>query len=144
MRIGTGVTRYGTSVVHELAGGPVNQLQLGRVTDFACHRKGCAGELEYEVRLERFHGDVSAVMHLKVDYAGREPFHKDAVDALVPEVEWNIIRTLTDPGPQGWFTEPARGDSADTSTHSGTGEAVMGGRISFARRREPEDLLSWQ
>ena len=140
MRIGTGASRYETTVVHELAGGPVNQLQLARVTEFACHRKGRANGLEYDVTLQRFHGDVSAVMHVKVDYVANPRLHKDAVETAVPEVEWNVIRTLTDPGPQGWLADSAReGEPAEIST----AEPVMGGRISFARRRDTTELLSW-
>jgi hypothetical protein len=99
----------------------------------------------YEVTLERFHGDVSAVMHLKVDYVADQRVHKDAVYPVVPEVEWNVIRTLTDPGPEGWLGEPAPVGLGDPATppEIKTGEAVMSGRISFARCRKPEDLVTW-
>ena len=58
-------------------GGPVNQLQLGAWTDVRSlmHRKRndprtprheC--RVDYEVTLDRFHGEVNAVMHVKIDY----------------------------------------------------------------------------
>jgi phosphodiesterase/alkaline phosphatase D-like protein len=146
MRIGKGATGYASTVVHELAGGPVNQLQLARATEFARHRKArTSGEVPYEVTLERFHGDVSAVMHVKVDYFPNQRVHKDSVDAVVPEVEWNVIRTLTDPGPAGWLGDPAPVGLGKPGTPPDikTGEEVMSGRISFARRRKPEDLVPW-
>jgi hypothetical protein len=52
---------------------------------------------------------------------------------LTPEVEWNVIRTLTDPGPEGWLRDAA----------SPNGEPVMSGRISFAKRRLPHELQPW-
>ncbi len=152
MRIGKGATRYESTVVHELAGGPVNQLQLGRAAEFARHRKAqTTGEVDYDVTLERFHGDVSAVMHVKVDYVSSERIaarasHRDAGAAVVPEVEWNVIRTLTDPGPEGWLVDeakPTRDGNPATPPAIKSGEAVMSGRISFARRREPRDLVTW-
>ena len=136
LRIGHGETRYQSTVVHELAGGPVNQLQLARAADFQHHRRArTSGQVDYEVTLERFHGDVSAVMHLTVDYVtsqrvARAASSGDHADAVVPEVEWNVIRTLTDPGPEGWLEGAAS-------------EPVMSGRISFVRRRTPEELATW-
>ena len=139
MRIGTGARKYESITVHELAGGPVNQLQLANVNEFdrRCARKtGGDHKVDYEVVLERFHGEVSAVMHVKVDYT-----HRDEVTSpgrsVVPEVEWNVIRTLTDPGPAGW-SEQLPGDGASRS-----GESVMAGRISFVRRRDPGGLHVW-
>ena len=148
MRIGKGATRYESTVVHELAGGPVNQLQLGRAADFARHRKArtSAHNIDYEVTLERFHGDVSAVMHVRVDYVANHGIHKDAVSQVVPEVEWNVIRTLTDPGPEGWWpgeAQPVRDGETAKPTEIKAGEAVMSGRISFARRRTTKELVSW-
>lgn len=151
MRIGEGATRYESTVVHELAGGPVNQLQLARPAEFERRCKTrTAHDVAYEVTLERFHGDVSAVMHVKVDYvpSGRLARAASAgrvVNTVVPEVEWNVIRTLTDPGPEGWLGDappPGQGTSASAPAFR-TGEAVMSGRISCARRRVPEELTTW-
>jgi hypothetical protein len=176
MRIGEGPTAYESTVVHELAGGPVNQLQLAKPAEFERHcrartegltadqfeRLGQTGTERgtlYEVTLERFHGDVSAVMHVKVDYVGGERLPRvrptkeesngdDAaghVAPVVPEVEWNVIRTLTDPGPAGWLDGDAAQEAgpAVDATDIRTGEAVMSGRISFARRRLPQELVTW-
>jgi hypothetical protein len=151
MRIGEGGTRYESTVVHELAGGPVNQLQLARVAEFARQRKARTGrDVDYEVTLERFHGDVSAVMHVKVDYVESQRVvvaasHKDGLDTVVPEVEWNVIRTLTDPGPNWWLGDapPPREGVPAAPPDIKTGEAVMSGRISFARRRTPGELMTW-
>jgi phosphodiesterase/alkaline phosphatase D-like protein len=161
MRIGFGNTNYESTIVHELAGGPVNQLQLARVNEFDRRRTARTGgdtPVDYEVALEHFHGDVSAVMHLKVEYLPRDQVTGET-RAMVPEVEWNVIRTLTDPGPEGWLEdEPLKAASPgvpESPTHqttggtrSGTtairsGEPVMSGRISFAKRRRPEELLPW-
>ena len=177
MRIGSGPTNYESITVHELAGGPVNQLQLADVNQFVWQRTSRTvgpRPVQYVVCLERFHGDVSAVMHLTVDYVTREQFIKanTAVDEdvigtpapeRVPEVEWNVIRTLTDPGPDGWLDQvtltsetssqqrrgrvtPAGRSPADTTKATEaprSAEPVMGGRISFAARRQPEELLKW-
>ena len=131
--------------MHELAGGPVNQLQLSNVNEFdrRCERR-TKGGVDYEVLLERFHGDVSAVMHVKVEYPQRHEV-TSADRALVPEVEWNVIRTLTDPGPAGWSEQqhnpPTGGALAHAETSSG--ESVMAGRISFVKRRVPQGLHPW-
>ena len=64
---------------------------------------------------------------------------------VVPEVEWNVIRTLTDPGPEGW--RPVRsGERSLDLPASGPpiGESVMAGRISFVEQRLRQDLQEWQ
>jgi phosphodiesterase/alkaline phosphatase D-like protein len=135
MRIGSGPTPYESTTVHELAGGPVNQLQLASADEFIRRRKARtdgAMPVDYEVELERFHGDVSAVMHVKIAYQPRDQVIGQG-RPLTPEVEWNVIRTLTDPGPEGWLRDAA----------SPNGEPVMSGRISFAKRRLPHELQPW-
>ena len=142
MRIGPAARKYQAITIHELAGGPVNQLQLANVNEFD---RRCAkttegdAPVDYEVVLERFHGDVSAVMHVRVDYLQRDEV-TSAGRRVVPEVEWNVIRTLTDPGPPGWSAQTnSPGDEAEASS----GESVMAGRISFVRRRAVTGLHPW-
>jgi len=148
MRIGPAGKKYESVTVHELAGGPVNQLQLANAREFdtLCTKRtlkpGAEGEpgIEYEIQLERFHGDVSAVMHVQVDYLVRDEVTNPA-RVLLPEVEWNVIRTLTDPGPEGWAVpdEQAAGDSPRFQS----GESVMAGRIAFVKPRTPDRLDLW-
>lgn len=151
MRIGRGPTKYESITVHELAGGPVNQLQLAEHDELKRRSTGrTAGKdesrrVDYEVMLERFHGEVSAVMHLKVQYKPRPQVVTEG-DDLVPEVEWNVIRTLTDPEASGWL----KGDAGISTSSleldaSGPpiGESVMAGRISFIAQRLPKDLQQW-
>ena len=136
--------KYESITVHELAGGPVNQLQLARAHEFDRRSvKRTAGGIGYEVTLERFHGDVSAVMHIKVGHPRRRHvFGKGA--ERVPDVEWNVIRTLTDPGPAGWRTDAAgRCSLALPASGPPIGESVMAGRISFVEQRSREDLQKW-
>lgn len=142
MRIGRGGRKYESITVHELAGGPVNQLQLANVNEFdrRC-AKTTKGDkpVDYEVVLERFHGEVSAVMHISVDYPQRDEVTSPG-RAPAPEVEWNVIRTLTDPGPAGWSAQP---EPPTSDAESSSGESVMAGRISFVKRRDPAGLHSW-
>ena len=68
MRIGEG-SKYACTTIHELGAGPANQLQLANVAEFASpHRGRTSGSIPYEVLFERFHGEVSAVMHVAVEY----------------------------------------------------------------------------
>lgn len=140
MRIGRG-SKYETVTVHELAGGPLNQLQLPNLSEFRTRHTGRtggadgSGEVDYDVTLDHFHSHVSAVLHVKVDYMTH--------DALLgvegrprPRVEWNVIRTLTDIGASGWSP---RG-SQDTSR---PGEEALGGRLDFARTRQISWLRRW-
>ncbi len=131
MRIGTG-SKFETITIHELAGGPINQLQLARSVDFHPCRSGATkGGVRYEVVLDRFHGDVSAVMHIKVSHRPHEPtVHSE--DSLMPEVEWNVIRTVTDTGTAAW-----------SAGERSAGEPVMGGHISFVTKRTTKELIPW-
>jgi phosphodiesterase/alkaline phosphatase D-like protein len=144
MRIGCGLKKYESVTVHELAGGPVNQLQLARAHDFDCRSvKRTACGVDYEVTLDRFHSEVSAVMHVKVEHKRRRQVFGKGTE-IVPEVEWNVIRTLTDPGPDGWRTGAAGQRSLDLPVSGPPiGESVMAGRISFVQKRSPEDLEEW-
>jgi hypothetical protein len=144
MRIGAG-SKYESITVHELAGGPVNQLQLADPVEFHRQRsRRISDSLAYEVTLDQFHGEVNAVLHLKVDYVRREQLF-ETQQAFTPEVEWNVIRTLTDNGPSAWIES-----SGDESVSGTVGkpairktEPVMAGRITFVRKRTTADLSSW-
>src|SRR4029078_4225657 len=111
MRIGNG-RKYECTTVHELAGGPANQLQLAELTEF---RPRHAGEvpmdrgdvLNYEIVLDRFHTEVNAVMHLRVKHVP-DPSRQPGVN--VPEIEWNVIRTVTDTGANAWQIKAAKSD----------------------------------
>lgn len=140
--------KYESIIVHELAGGPVNQLQLANAAEF---KRRCAGETSggftYETVLDRFHSEVNAVMHLQVEYVEREQT-TNSDRAFVPEVEWNVIRTLTDNeaadwpvqhDPPGAATSSKRSQDTDVSSP----ESVMNGRISFVETRKPESLPRW-
>ena len=130
--------KYESVTVHELAGGPVNQLQLARSEDFHWRRNARTGQdskgYAYEVSLEQFHGDVAAVMHIAVDYRCRAHLPDNA--PLEPEVTWNVIRTLTDPGPDKW--PEWRENQWESSP-----EPVMAGRITFPRSRTAQELPPW-
>lgn len=148
MRIGAG-SKYDCTTVHELAGGPANQLQLANVTDFVTRHKGrTSSGCDYEIVLDRFHSEVNAVMHLKVVYVDDEQFAGSA-GSRVPEVEWSVIRTLTDSGASAWEDDPEeRSRSAKPMKTSQDepvrkGEPTMTGRISFVRKRKPSDLPDW-
>jgi hypothetical protein len=140
MRIGTG-TRYQSVVVHELAGGPMNQLQLPNASEFCMRRTGRTegggggNAVAYEVTLERFHSHVSAVLHLRVDYVPHDAVCQTDGRPR-PRVEWNVIRTLTDIGPSGWRDE-------DRASSAHPGEVALGGRLDFARRRTLAQLRRW-
>jgi hypothetical protein len=129
--------KYESITVHELAGGPVNQLQMADAGAFEgrCPRRTSRGVV-YEVALERFHGDVNAVLHLKVEYVNREQITGQG-RVFTPEIEWNVIRTLTDTGASAWA------DNADPARPQAVGEPVMAGRISFARKRTVDELCKW-
>ena len=136
MRIG-GTSAYDGVTVHELAGGPANQLQLASIDEFipACTRRTKDG-LRFDIVLERFHGEASAVLHLKVSYRQRDQVvvpdgcrtPDQPLRPSVPLVEWSVIRTLT---------------SNDASEWMHTSEQVMQGRIEFALAKAVIDLQPW-
>jgi phosphodiesterase/alkaline phosphatase D-like protein len=136
MRIGNG-SKYESMTIHELAGGPVNQLQLANVTEFHTRRsrRTLAG-IEYEVVLDRFHGEVNAVMHLTVSYDAPPEIFETNVHGLAPKVDWQVIRTLTDEGADAWV------DGSHSSSAQAP-EATMAGRITFIRKRSPGELRPW-
>ena len=137
MPIGT-EPKYESIIVHELAGGPVNQLQLANAAEFNRRCTGrTSGGFAYETVLDRFHSEVNAVMHLKVEYVEREQTTTPG-RAFTPEVEWNVIRTLTDNEAAGW---PVERDPQDPDVSSP--ESVMNGRICFVETRKPNALPRW-
>ena len=101
MTVGKG-QRWQRLRIHELAGGPINQLQHGRRHQFApAVRRTTRGQgIPYDVRLHQFHSGANAIMHIDVDS------RTDAyLETNVPEIRWRVIRTMTefDSGP--WFDE---------------------------------------
>ena len=149
MRIGNDLKKYESITVHELAGRTSQPAPAGarrRVRSPVHQAYGGqrqARAVDYEVTLERFHGEVSAVLHVKVEHKRRLQVFDKAVD-VVPEVEWNVIRTLTDPGPTGWLKgEPGQRSLDLPVSGPPIGESVMAGRISFVKKRTPKDLQKW-
>ena len=152
MRIGTG-SKYSSTVVHELAGGPVNQLQLANETEFDISRirrpSGAADGVFYEVLLDQFHSQMNGVMHVKVNYVPREQITR-AGRAITPEVEWCVIRTLTDEGAPAWtaFGEAASappGGNPEPALDSDPkgGAPIMNGLITFSPRRDLPEVFRW-
>jgi hypothetical protein len=142
MRIG-GDTPYTSTTIHELAGGPVNQLDLSRVDDFIIRRTGRTDRgVPYDVVLDRFHGAASAVMYIQVNYQHREPVLSSEQE-WVPELKWHVIRTLTDANPLAWSRKDPGGVQPETVPADAV-EHVMSGRISFVRQREIDDLRRWK
>ena len=137
MRIGNG-DKYECITVHELAGGPANQLQLAHVSEFDTLHNGRTrqGRIPYEITLDGFHGEVNAVLHLKVDYPRRRRVLRSD-QRLVPEIEWHVVRTLTDNDAAAWRTARA---ANKTEAYQ---EPSMGGRITFVKKRRPGDLRRW-
>jgi hypothetical protein len=159
MRIGVG-SKYECITIHELAAGPVNQLQLATVDEFIPHYIGTAFGQRYEVVLDRFHGEINAVMHIKVSYDAKPPVKRSPDETvlpdLVPEIEWSVIRTLTDVGATAWVAPPpavaTSNDSPPTrlvaiktkeDEPARWREPTMSGRIAFVRMRKPDELLPW-
>ena len=143
MRIGIDDTKVGIGAkyeafsVHELAGGPVNQLQLASLSQFDTRHPdrttlGNGEDVSYQVVLHRFHSGASAVMHLTVRYVERDRVHH-AGRRLTPEVEWRVIRTLTDQGAEPWVPDDG----------GRVGEKTMSGRISFDVARRVDQLPLW-
>ena len=130
--------KYESIIVHELAGGPVNQLQLANAAEFDRQCTGkTSGGFGYETVVDRFHSEVNAVMHLKVDYVKRDQVTTPG-RAFTPEVEWNAIRTLTDNEAADWPAEQKPKDAGVWPP-----ESVMNGRICFVETRKPGALLRW-
>ena len=92
MTIGKG-RRWERLRIHELAGGPINQLQHGRRRQFvtAARYKTRKGEIPYDIRLHQFHSGANAVMHIEIDSV--EDAH---VSTKVPEIHWRVLRTMTE------------------------------------------------
>jgi hypothetical protein len=162
MQIGTG-SKYETLTVHELSGGPVNQLQLATLSEFHTRRvEQTPRGVPYEVVVDRFHGEVNAVMHLKVSHVERK--HVTNSDPTwTPEVDWNVIRTVTDSPASAWQPAEHTASSGNTccaaekaaqslavqpddragSGDTPRGEPTMAGTIRFITKRKVADLRPW-
>ncbi len=127
MTIGAG-RRWERLRIHELAGGPINQLQHGRRRQLATAVRQTTRlhNIAYDIRLHQFHGGANAVMHIEVDQVDVGETQK------VPSIHWRVIRTLTefDGGP--WFDDE----------HDKLGwvedEAPISGRIVLRPAMKPE------
>lgn len=112
MAIGDG-GRWSRRRIHELAGGPIHQLDYGRRQHFAtaCRKVTRKKKVPYDIRLHQFHGGANAVMHIEV---GERDEVVDASDAVprterLLDVTWRVIRTMTDPEPRrDRLLEPGR------------------------------------
>jgi hypothetical protein len=137
--------RWVRRTVHELAGGPINQLDLGRREQFAAfaRRSTRDGQIPYQIRLHQFHGDASAVMHIQVTSA---PDPRDRVAGTeVPEIVWRAIRTLTDPEA---LRDPDTEASRTKDRQSNPKILIkdhppISGRITFGRRCGLDQLPAW-
>jgi hypothetical protein len=157
-----GALKYAGVTIHELAGGPLNQLELGTIDQFTPHCIRQTDDIEYEILLDRFHTEADAVLHIKVDFPEREQIVGGEGRTPTPEVVWNVIRTITDAGTRSWrkksaapapdsvdgppaqWTLPLKGrgmKADDTSVRPH--EPVMSGRICFVPRRDTRDLQPW-
>jgi PhoD-like phosphatase len=144
--------RWARRTVHELAGGPINQLDLGRQEQFhaVASLSTRVGRRPYQIRLHQFHGDASAVMHIQVTSA---PARNRAAGPGVPEIVWRAIRTLTDPESQPDSevqrdpdTEASRAKDGQPSLKRPKrikDHPPISGRITFGRRCRVDQLPKW-
>jgi hypothetical protein len=124
--------RWMRRTIHELAGGPINQLDLSRRAQFtAASLITRVGQTPYQVRMHQFHGNASAVMHVQVTNA-RDSHHPHTE---VPEIAWRVIRTMTDP--------ESRRDVSNGPMRIEDPPPISG-RITFCKRRGLDDLPEWQ
>jgi hypothetical protein len=108
MRIGWPHDRV---TVHELAGGPVHQLQFGSLDDFVDQHRGFADpdeKIPMRTSLQQFHGAASGVLHVTVS------------PGAAPEVRWRVVRTSLDP---------------EVETSRGQARSPLSGRIRFEEQR---------
>ena len=133
-----GELKYSGVTIHELAGGPLNQLELGAIEQFTPHCVRRTGDIEYQIVLDRFHTEADAVLHVKVDFPERERIVGGRGRQPTPEVVWNVIRTITDAGTRSW-QKTSSVSALDDRPH----EPVMAGRICFVPRRCTKDLAPW-
>lgn len=73
--------------IHELAAGPIYQLQFGTRDQFLRQSRGFVdadGKLPFRTSLDRFHGSASGALHLGV------------TTEAAPEVRWRVVRTSPD------------------------------------------------
>jgi hypothetical protein len=131
--------------VHELAGGPINQLEFWREAQFAsvANLTTRASGVPYQVRMHQFHGNPSAVMHIEVTSV---PDPRDP-DTQVPEIIWRVIRTMTDP--ESLPDSPRKASVREDRQPAGckpkriNDDPPIGGRITLGRRWEVDELPLW-
>jgi hypothetical protein len=128
MSIGTG-HRWLRQTIHELAGGPINQLDLSERTQFIEASLITRGRTPYQIRMHQFHGNASAVMHIQVT---NTPDPHDP-HTVVPEIVWRVIRTMTDPETRRESNRRMRIVDAPP----------ISGRITFCKRRSLDGLPTW-
>lgn len=76
-----------TSMIHELASGPIYQLRTGdRSHFFTVHQGRTLSDLKYRSQMEQVYGGASAAMHIRVRQ------HDGA-----PEVDWEVVKTISEP-----------------------------------------------
>jgi hypothetical protein len=150
MSIGEG-HRWERRTIHELAGGPINQLEFARREQFApvVSLTTRVGRVPYQIRLHQFHGNASAVMHIQVNNVPdpREPC------AQVPEIVWRVIRTMTDPEavPDPEVQRDAEKKASRAKDRQPNSKRPMrikdhppiSGRITLGRRWAVEQLPTW-
>ncbi|MGI9511133.1 MAG: hypothetical protein ACR2QJ_17485, partial [Geminicoccaceae bacterium] len=116
--------------LHELAGGPINQLQHGRRQQFATavRQKTRLEEIPYDIRLHQFHSGANAVMHIEVDQADidEQPYK-------VPSIHWRVIRTLADFKGGPWFDDKHGKDGKVDD------DAPISGRIILRPAMKPQE-----
>lgn len=79
LRIGTAERR---ATIHELAGGPIHQLQFSKRRDFHDDYRGTTGigKIPFRSFMRQFHGAAAGVLQVTVRPDG-------------PEVRWRVLRT---------------------------------------------------
>jgi hypothetical protein len=134
--------RWARRTVHELAGGPINQLEFGRREQFApvANLSTRLGRIPYQVRLHQFHGNANAVMHIQVTMV---PDPRDRTAGIgVPEIAWRVIRTMTDPEAQPDSNSETR-RTIPRRVMRIKDDPPISGRIRFGRRWSVDDLPAW-
>jgi hypothetical protein len=103
MRVGRPAKRVS---IHEIAAGPISQVQFTERRRFHDHFRGVTAEgTPFTTILRSFHGATAAVMHLAVDpatAAGVEP-------ASPLRLRWKVIATSRPSGPGGYQPPPLSG-----------------------------------
>lgn len=122
MRIGTPSRR---TTLQELAGGPIQQLDFSRVTDFESQVRGTLDDspngVPYESGFTRFNSAAAGVLRITV----KPP----STNGALPTVEWNLEPTRAKAVASA--SSPPRGSIAGTTPDPAVFRQA--GRISFSR-----------